>query len=201
MLLLAGCGSEESSESERSAAQASEPTEQQQSAETGTSMDQPAETQNAEAEPAQPTEEAMAEPESAEPATAGDDNDPCTVTLEVGDSIAYSRNSISVPSTCGSVTVNLTHTGTLPKEAMGHNWVLVPSDALQDIGQAGMDVGPQNDYVPDDDRIVAATGLVGGGQSTSVTFSLADLEAGTAYSYLCTFPGHWSVMRGTFTVE
>jgi len=134
-------------------------------------------------------------------ASGGDAGDPCVVDVGVGDSIAYSVDSISVPSSCESVTINLTHTGSLPAEAMGHNWVLAPADSLDAIGQAGMSAGPENDYVPDDDRIVAATEVIGGGESTRVTFSLDDLEDGVDYAYVCTFPGHWSVMRGPFTVE
>jgi azurin len=134
-------------------------------------------------------------------AAGGDAGDPCVVDVGVGDSIAYSVDSISVPSSCESVTINLTHTGSLPKEAMGHNWVLAPADSLDAIGQAGMSAGPENEYVPDDDRIVAATDVIGGGESTSVTFSLDELEDGVDYAYVCTFPGHWSVMRGPFSVE
>ncbi|NKI36479.1 azurin [Wenzhouxiangella sp. XN79A] len=135
-------------------------------------------------------------------ATAGGDaGDPCVVDVEVGDSLAFSVDSIAVPSSCESVTINLAHTGSLPKEAMGHNWVLAPADALDAIGQAGMSAGADNDYVPDDDRIVAATEIIGGGERTSVTFSLDDLADGVDYAYVCTFPGHYSVMRGPFTVE
>jgi azurin len=132
---------------------------------------------------------------------SGEAGDPCVVNVDVGDSIAYSVDSISVPSSCESVTINLAHTGSLPQEAMGHNWVLAPADSLDAIGQAGMSAGADNEYVPDDDRIVAATEMIGGGESTSVTFSLDDLEDGVDYAYVCTFPGHWSVMRGPFTVE
>ncbi len=134
-------------------------------------------------------------------AASGDSGDPCVVDVEVGDSLSYSVDSISVPSSCESVTINLAHTGTLPKEAMGHNWVLAPADSLDAIGQAGMSAGPENDYVPDDDRIVASTEIIGGGERTSVTFSLDDLEDGVDYAFVCTFPGHWSVMRGPFNVE
>jgi azurin len=134
-------------------------------------------------------------------ASSGDSGDPCVVDVQVGDSLAYSVDSISVPSSCESVTINLAHTGSLPKEAMGHNWVLVPADAMDAIGQAGMSAGLDNNYLPDDDRIVAATEIVGGGQRTSVTFSLDDLEDGVDYGYVCTFPGHSTVMRGSFNVE
>jgi azurin len=158
------------------------------------------------AEAGEQAEEAMADAAGAmstddDAAAGGDAGDPCVVDVGVGDSIAYSVDSISVPSSCESVTINLTHTGSLPEEAMGHNWVLAPADSLDAIGQAGMSAGPENEYVPDDDRIVAATDVIGGGESTSVTFSLDELEDGVDYAYVCTFPGHWSVMRGPFSVE
>lgn len=158
------------------------------------------------AEAGEQAQEAMADAAGAmstddDAAAGGDAGDPCVVDVGVGDSIAYSVDSISVPSSCESVTINLTHTGSLPEEAMGHNWVLAPADSLDAIGQAGMSAGPENEYVPDDDRIVAATDVIGGGESTSVTFSLDELEDGVDYAYVCTFPGHWSVMRGPFSVE
>ena len=128
------------------------------------------------------------------------DGDPCKLSVQVGDSIAFSANALSVPSSCAEVTVTLTHTGQLPAAAMGHNWVLMPTDAIETISMAGMGAGPEANYLPDDERIVAATKIIGGGESASVTFSLEALEAGTSYSYVCTFPGHWSVMKGLFTV-
>ena len=104
-----------------------------------------------------------------------DDGNACTLSVEAGDSIAYSTNALSVPASCGEVTVTLTHTGNLPAAAMGHNWVLMPEDAVSNIATAGMSAGPGANYLPDDDRIVAATKIVGGGESASVTFSLSNL--------------------------
>lgn len=134
-------------------------------------------------------------------AAAIDDDDPCTLGIEVGDNIAYSTESLSAPASCSEVTVTISHTGRLPAAAMGHNWVLVPEDALQSVAQAGVSAGADADYVPDDDRVVAATGIVGGGESDSVSFSLDALQDGVTYRYVCTFPGHWMVMQGTFTVS
>ncbi|MFK7957820.1 MAG: azurin [Lysobacterales bacterium] len=125
--------------------------------------------------------------------------DSCSLTIEAGDTIAYSTKELSAPASCDEVTVTLSHTGQFPKEAMGHNWVLIPTEALDAIANAGMAAGAGNDYLPEDDRIIAATKLVGGGQTASVTFSTEGLSGG--YSYICTFPGHWAIMRGTFTVE
>ena len=130
-----------------------------------------------------------------------DDGDPCTLTITAGDTIAFNTTQMSVPSSCDNVTVTLRHTGKLPAAAMGHNWVLVPADAADAVGMAGMSAGLEGNYLPaGDDRIVAATDGMGGGESDSVTFALADLADGIDYVYVCTFPGHWSVMKGTFDV-
>ncbi len=46
----------------------------------------------------------------------------------------------------------------------------------------------------------ANTALVGGGETTDITFKAPD-KAG-AYTYLCSFPGHFAAgMKGTLTVQ
>jgi azurin len=135
-------------------------------------------------------------------AVPADDGNPCTLAIQAGDAIAYSAKSLSVPSSCSEVTLTLTHTGSLPAQAMGHNWVLLPEDAVSQVATAGMSAGLEANYVPaGDDRVVAATKIVGGGESDTITFSLDALDAGTKYVYVCTFPGHWSVMKGDFTIS
>lgn len=120
------------------------------------------------------------------------------MTVEVGDALSYSVQAISAPKTCGSYEITLTHTGKLPAAAMGHNWVLVPKEAAQEVATAALKVSAEDNYVPDDDRVVAASSIVGGGESTSVTVELADLSGD--YTFMCTFPGHWVTMQGTFQV-
>ncbi|MGN6451752.1 MAG: plastocyanin/azurin family copper-binding protein, partial [Steroidobacteraceae bacterium] len=67
------------------------------------------------------------------------------------------------------------------------------------VASAGMGAGLANDYVqPDDKRVIAHTKTIGGDQSTSVTFATSALKPGGDYRYLCTFPGHNALMRGTF---
>ena len=51
-----------------------------------------------------------------------------------------------------------------------------------------------------DSRILAATGLIGGGETSSVTFSTAGM-AGSAMTFFCTFPGHSYVMKGKFSID
>ena len=133
---------------------------------------------------------------SAPAAAAGD---PCKLEITGNDQMHYDKNEIDVPASCKEVTVTLHHAGQLPAAAMGHNWVLVNTPDLTAVANAGMGAGLASDYVPaGDKRVLAHTKVVGGGQTTSVTFSTAALKAGGDDSYLCTFPGHNALMRGKF---
>jgi azurin len=125
--------------------------------------------------------------------------DPCKVEITGNDQMQYDKKEIDVPASCKEVTVTLHHAGQLPAAAMGHNWVLVNTPDLTAVANAGMGAGLASDYVPaGDKRVLAHTKVVGGGQTTSVTFSTAALKPGGDYSFLCTFPGHNALMRGKF---
>jgi len=131
------------------------------------------------------------------PASAA--GDACKLEISGNDQMQYDKKELDVPASCKEVTVTLHHAGQLPAAAMGHNWVLVATPDLTAVANAGMGAGLANNYVPaGDKRVLAHTKVVGGGQTTSVTFSTAGLKAGGDYSYLCTFPGHNALMRGKF---
>ena len=96
------------------------------------------------------------------------------------------------------MTINLTHTGNLPAVAMGHNWVLSATADFKAVASAGMAVGLEQDYLPaEDDRILAATSIIGGGESTSTSFSIDSLDPDGSYTFFCSFPGHSAVMNGS----
>ena len=126
-------------------------------------------------------------------------DDPCKLEISGNDLMQYDKTELSVPATCKEITVTLHHTGKLPKEAMGHNWVLVNAADLVAVANAGLTAGLPNNYVPPGDkRVLAHTKTIGGGETTSVTFTTSILKKGGAYAYLCTFPGHNALMHGTF---
>lgn len=125
----------------------------------------------------------------------------CSFDLEAGANMAFSMKEMSAAQSCSEVTVTLKNTSNMPANAMGHNWVLSTADDLQPVAIDGQSAGLDNDYVkPGDERVIAYTAIVGGDETTSVTFSVADLEVGGSYMFYCTFPGHWAIMQGTFTV-
>jgi azurin len=128
--------------------------------------------------------------------------DPCKLDITGNDQMQYDKQALAAPASCKQITVTLHHAGKLPKEAMGHNWVLVNAADLAAVAQAGMGAGLASDYVaPADKRVLAHTKIIGGGDSTSVTFPSATLKRGGSYSFLCTFPGHNALMHGTFALN
>ncbi len=126
----------------------------------------------------------------------------CEFDVTVNDALAFSTTDMNVESSCESITINLSHEGSLPAAAMGHNWVLTATDQVDPVAIAGIPTGLAGNYLPADDaRIIAATKIIGGGESTSITFSIDKLDAGGDYTFFCSFPGHWAVMRGKFNIS
>ena len=126
----------------------------------------------------------------------------CATTIESDDALRYDPNIIEIPLACKTYTITLKHTGRLPKLAMGHNWVLAKLSDLNGVARTGMLAGADKAYVdPKDTRIIAHTGVIGGGESTSVTFDTAKLVRGERYGFVCTFAGHSPVMRGEIVLK
>lgn len=128
--------------------------------------------------------------------------DECRIDLKAGDAIKYDQRSVTVSSTCKTITLALTHTGRLPVQAMGHNAVIAASDAVQAVAQDGLGAGLAGNYVKaGDPRVIAATRMVGGGESASTSFPGSALHAGGAYRFFCTAPGHVALMTGQLIVK
>lgn len=125
--------------------------------------------------------------------------DPCKLTIESNDLMQFSARELAVPPECSQVELTLRNVGKFPAKVMGHDWVLARDSDMPAIVNAGLAAGPTHGYVPENDaRVIAATHLVGGGESTTVQFSTAALVPGARYSFFCTSPGHSAVMRGRF---
>lgn len=97
------------------------------------------------------------------------------------------------------ITLTLKHVGKASKKDMGHNLVILkPGTDVEAFAQKAMkDVA--SDYVPQNDpSIIAHTKLLGGGESDTITFTID--KKGT-YDFLCSFPGHYSMMKGKLIIE
>ena len=125
----------------------------------------------------------------------------CEQTIEGNDMLQFNLKEIVMSSTCSEVTINLKHTGQLAGNIMGHNWVLSTTEDFMAVALAGGSAGPSDNYVPSNDsRVIASTVIIGGGEETSVTFSLASLGIGEDYTFFCSFPGHYAIMKGVFRI-
>jgi azurin len=128
--------------------------------------------------------------------------DNCTIALEGNDAMQFDKQSVTVSSSCETVTISLKHVGKLPEQSMGHNVVVSPTAVFQAVAQEGMKAGPQDNYVPaGDERVIGSTEVIGGGESTTATFPGNKLKAGEAYTFYCSFPGHWAIMKGELIVQ
>jgi len=126
----------------------------------------------------------------------------CSIDLKADDAMKFDQQSVTVGASCKTITINLTHTGKLPIQTMGHNVVIAPTDAFQAIAQDGMKAGLAGNYVQANDvRVIAHTKVVGGGEKTTVSFPGGKLKAGGAYTFFCSAPGHWALMKGQVVVK
>ena len=86
---------------------------------------------------------------------------------------------------------------------MQHNLVIAQIGSLQTVGKAADKLasdpkGAEKQYVPDMAEVLFSTKLVNPQQTVKLTFVAPKKEGD--YPYVCTFPGHWSLMNGTMKV-
>ena len=124
--------------------------------------------------------------------------DTVRITLNSNDRMQFDLSEINVFEG-QTVILRLNHTGTMPLKAMGHNFVLLTQGtSISGFAKEALNA-KENDYIPtDQSNVIAHTGLIGGGESDTITFNAP--EKGT-YDFLCSFPGHYSIMKGKFNVK
>lgn len=144
------------------------------------------------------TAEAAADATEAPPAATGG----CSVEIEGNDMIRFNLSSITVPASCTDFTITLNHVGKLPVAAMGHNVVVTAASDMAAVAADGIAAGAAAGYIKaGDERVIAQTDLIGGGESASVTFAVSKIKDGGPYEFFCSFPGHAALMKGTISVQ
>jgi len=124
-----------------------------------------------------------------------------TVELTGGDDMKYNVTTINAKPG-EMIHVVLKSTGTIPKVAMAHNFVLVNIGTDVDAFLKSAMNAQATDYVPADQKahILASTKLAGPGETVEVSFK-APAKPGS-YPYMCTFPGHYTAgMKGNLVVK
>ena len=114
----------------------------------------------------------------------------------MANTMAYDKTKLSVPA---GAEVHLTLKNNATMATLPHNWVLVKPGTEASVAAAGLKLGEPAAYFDGRDKnALAHAPLAKPGESTEVTFT-APTEPGD-YPYICTFPGHYMMMKGVLTV-
>ena len=117
------------------------------------------------------------------------------IQISANDQMKFSTTELRVKAN-EKVTLTMKNEGTQPKEAMGHNFVLLKEGT--DLAAFAASAINAPDHIPaNNPAIVAHTKLLGPGESDTIEFTV---PAGN-YIYICSFPGHYLTMTGTLTAE
>ncbi len=126
----------------------------------------------------------------------------CSVVVDSTDQMSFNTKAIEIDKSCKEFTVKLTHSGSLPKNVMGHNLVISKEADMQPIATDGLSAGIDKQYLKEGDaRVIAHTKIIGAGETDSLTIDVSKLDPAEKYGFFCSFPGHISMMKGTVTLK
>lgn len=123
------------------------------------------------------------------------------ITITGNDQMKYDKSEIEAKAG-QTIAITLKNVGALPKEAMGHNVVVLkPGADLIKFAIGGI-ANKAGGYLPTETalaaQIVAHTKILGPKEAETIVFKV---DAAGDYPYLCTFPGHFGVMKGVIKVK
>ena len=125
-------------------------------------------------------------------------NDVNNILITSDDYMKFDTRKITVKS--GKIVkLTLKHIGQLDVQVMGHNFVLLKKkvNLIEFANKAA--TARDNQYIPvGSDEVIVYTDMIGGGQETTIEF--LPPEPGV-YDFVCSFPGHYAMMKGKFIVE
>jgi azurin len=156
----------------------------------GTTNPQPAQTQAA----ALPTPAEAPKPAETAPAKPAQKVELAIAT--VANTMAFDKKTLTAPA---GAEVHLTIKNNATMATLPHNWVLVKPGTEASVAANGLKLGePAGFFDVRDKNALAHTPMAKPGESTEVTFT-APSEPGD-YPYICTYPGHYMMMKGVLTV-
>ena len=125
-----------------------------------------------------------------------------TVTISGNDMMKFDKTGFEVKAGT-KVKLVFKNVGKIPKIAMGHNIVILKKGITAiAFGQKALAAGANAvNALPDSVKgdVLANTKLLGPDETDTIIFN-APKETGD-YEYVCTFPGHFALMRGKMTVK
>lgn len=125
---------------------------------------------------------------------------PRVVEITAGDNMKFSITSIEAK-VGEEVKIVLTNIGTMPKDSMGHNFVILKKGSDSAAFATASTTAKATEYIPEalKDQVIAHTEVLGPRKSAEITFKAT--EAGD-YPFLCSFPAHFMIgMKGVISVK
>ena len=128
------------------------------------------------------------------PATTG-----ATLEIEANDQMKFNLSELKAVAG-KEITLVLKNVGKMDKTVMGHNLIILKQGTdVAEYAKKAMSA-KDTDYIPVSETasVIAHTKLTGGGETDKITFTIT--EKGT-YDFICSFPGHYALMKGKLIVE
>lgn len=123
------------------------------------------------------------------------------ITLEIEANDQMQFNLTELKALAGQeITLVLKNVGKMDKTVMGHNVIILKAGTdVAEYAKKAM-AARETDYLPvsESESVIAYTKLTGGGETDTITFTIA--EKGT-YDFICSFPGHYALMKGKIIIE
>lgn len=130
--------------------------------------------------------------------TTKTDENVANIVITANDLMQFNLKEIKVKAG-QKVKLTLRHIGTLDKNIMGHNVVILkPGVDMAEFASLAS-TEKANEYIPADTQdVIVHTKLIGGGETTTIEF---EAPAVGTYDFICSFPAHFAMMNGKFIVE
>lgn len=127
------------------------------------------------------------------------DDNVANLVISGNDAMQFDKKELKVKAG-QKVKLTLRHTGKMDVNVMGHNVVILKQGVSVSAFGNKAAAAKANGYIPEGSEgdVIANTKIIGGGQTTSIEF---DAPAAGTYDFLCSFPGHYALMKGKFIVE
>ena len=125
----------------------------------------------------------------------------CSMEIQSSDMMRYDKQTINVNISCKSFKILLKHSGKLPKNVMGHNIVIIKTDDFSKVtSRISMEHGLKKGYLPEIEEIIFKSEVIGGGEETILELNPSKLSNGIDYTFFCSFPGHYTIMKGKIII-
>ena len=109
--------------------------------------------------------------------------------------IKFNLDIITVPA-LKAITIKLTNTSS--DATMPHNVVFIEKGKANEVGQNGLKHRDNGFVKPNDLNVIAYSELAQIGETRYVTFKSPKRGE---YEFICSYPGHWGLMKGTFRTQ